>query len=329
MEFDKSQLYSYSSDQLTKYTKKITINQLSQELQKQAEVSWFNMHRIPSESELKSISDVIKLHRTTREDILDLSQRPKVEEFENYLFFSLSTYIPKASNEKKTEQISFILGDNVLISIQERKSDHFQEIRQRLETNLGIIRNKKADYLLYKLLDAIIDNYFSLLDQLSAEIEEMDFQTVKSPTPETLNKIEQHKRTLIYLRKLVFPLKETVARLDIGFPKFIEPENEPYFRDLRDNTQSILDEIDTHKQILDSLAQLYYANLSHRMNEIMKFLTMVGTIFIPLTFIAGIYGMNFAVMPELEWKYGYASVWIVMIVLTIILLLYFKRKKWL
>ena len=322
-----SQLYIFSADHFNVTEDNIDYTQLKKELSPDS-VAWLNFHHIPNDKDLQEISRIFNIHRTTREDILDVTQRPKVEEFEGYLYFSLASFLPSKKGIPNTEQISFILGDHFLISIQERKADHFTEVRNRIIHNTGILRTKKADYLLYRLLDCILDNYQDVLEQLNEEIESLDFEATSSPSPEILNKIEKDKRLLIHLRKLIYPIKEIVARLDIGFPNFILKENEPYFRDIRDTAQSLLDEVDTNKQILESLTQLYYATLSHRMNEIMKVLTMVGAIFIPLTFIAGIYGMNFINMPELEWKYGYYFIWGVMISLALLLLIYFKRKKW-
>lgn len=327
MPIDKCQLYTFNDSTYAVKADKVEFEDINKAV-KADQVSWINFHRIPTEEELVELTKIFSIHRTTKEDILDTTQRPKVEEFEDYLYFSLASFIPSNKGVPNTEQISFVLGKDFLISIQERKSDHFPSVRDRIKNNTGIVRTKKADYLLYRLLDCILDSYFSVLEKISAEIESLDFEATSSPTPEVLNKIETDKRILIHLRKLIFPIKEIVSRLDIGFPKFIDKKNEPYFRDLRDTAQNLLDEIDTNKQIIDSLTQLYYATLSHRMNEIMKVLTMVGAIFIPLTFIAGVYGMNFTNMPELEWKYSYFVTWGVMITLAVVLMIYFKRKKW-
>jgi magnesium transporter len=290
---------------------------------------WLNFHYLPDSEELLHLTKCADLHRTTREDILELQQRPKVEEFTSYLYFSVASVLPSKPGEVRTEQISFILNKNYLISIQEKSRDHFQPVRERIKQNTGIVRTKKADYLLYRLLDALIDNYFEVLEHIAARIEKIDVEIINAHHANTLQQIEESKRELIYLRKIVVPFKEIISRLDKGFPEHIAAENQPYFNDLKDNTFSLLDEIDTHKQILDSLAQLHFAAISHRMNEIMKMLTMVGTIFIPLTFIAGIYGMNFDFMPELNWRYGYFGIWGVMLAISIGLLIYFRKRKWL
>jgi magnesium transporter len=289
---------------------------------------WLNFHYIPEHDELIKLAKSADLHRTTREDIFELQQRPKVEEFKNYLYFAVASVLPSKPGELKTEQISFVLGKNHLISIQEISRDHFQSVRERIKLNTGIVRTKKADYLLYRLLDALIDNYFSILDAISQDIEKIDFEITSNHSAQTLQRIEESKRELIYLRRIIVPFKEIVSRLDKGFPEHIDPSNAPYFNDLKDNTFNLLDEIDTQKQILDSLAQLHFAAISHRMNEVMKMLTMVGTIFIPLTFIVGVYGMNFDVMPELRWKYGYLLTWVGMIAISVGLLIYFRKRKW-
>lgn len=323
-----NQWYSFDSEQ---YTLQRDLEEFSflKDAARLEETHWLNFHYIPENEELIKLSKSAELHRTTREDILELQQRPKVEEFPNYLYFAVASVLPSTPGEIKTEQISFVLGSNYLISIQEISRDHFQSVRERIKLNTGIVRTKKADYLLYRLLDALIDNYFEVLDTISKNIEKIDFEITSSHTPNTLQRIEESKRELIYFRRIVVPFKEIISRLDKGFPDHIDPSNAPYFNDLKDNTSNLLDEIDTNKQILDSLAQLHFASISHRMNEIMKMLTMVGTIFIPLTFIAGIYGMNFEFMPELNWRYGYFGIWGVMLVISIGLLIYFRKRKWL
>jgi magnesium transporter len=293
------------------------------------EIAWLNIHALPKEEELNALSKLFNIHRLTKEDVLDLNQRPKVEEFENYLYFAVSAVVPSRPGTVKTEQISFILLKNQLLSIQEKRSDHFKAVRDRITNNTGILRTKNADYLLYRLLDCIIDDFWKTVEKVAAEIENLDLEAGSNPSPDILNEISNKKKEIIYLRKTINPFREIMTKLERGFPSFINENNIPYFTDLKDNAQMLVDDLDTHKQVLDNLAQLYYANLSHRMNEIMKMLTMVGSIFIPLTFIAGIYGMNFAIMPELEWEFGYLAIWILMLIVTIGILIYFKRRKWL
>lgn len=293
-------------------------------------VHWLNFHSIDCKEEIEDFATEMGLHPLSVEDIYTFVQRPKVEEFDNYIFFSLRSLEPNTSSkELKKEQLSFILGSNYLISFQEKKSDHFTEVRERIEFDKGRIRKRGADYLLYKLLEAIIDNYFEVIEDVQQKIEEYDIRMAEEDDHALFKEIEAEKRQLIELRQVVFPLKELFGQLEKLNNIQIDEENKYYFSDLKDNCLSLLDEIESNKSILEGLGNIYYAIQGQKMNEIMKVLTIVGAIFIPLTFIAGIYGMNFDNIPELHYKNAYFYCMGVMIFLAIAMLVYFKRKKWL
>jgi magnesium transporter len=227
------------------------------------------------------------------------------------------------------EQISFILGKNYLISFQQKSSEHFTDVRDRIEKKRGKIRYKGADFLLFRMLDAIVDNYFEVLVDITDSIEKLEMKLIRVANSDTLKMIEFQKRKLIELRKIVLPLKDVAFQLEKTQSQFINSDNHPYFADLKENCLAVMEEIDANKQILEGMANLYYAIQGQRMNEIMKVLTVVSAIFIPLTFIVGVYGMNFKYMPELEYKYGYYTIVAIMFAISISLLLFFVKRGWL
>jgi magnesium transporter len=289
---------------------------------------WLNFHSILCKEEITKICQNLGIDSLTIEDIYRLQKRPKLEEYPSYIFFSLkSAQYKDGFTLLIKENISFILGDNYLISIQEKSSDHFTEVRERIEKKKGKIREKGPEYLIFRMLEAITENYFEVIDQISAEIGRIE-KKVKTANSDILEEIEINKRRLIELKKNAVPIKEITSQLEKLDCHFIDLENNRYFSDLKDSCQSILEEIEASKQILDGMSNLFYAAQGQKMNEIMKLLTLVSTVFIPLTFIAGIYGMNFEYMPELKWRYGYFAVWAAIAVVTALLLAFFRRKGW-
>lgn len=327
------QLYCYDSENISiqketlkSFLDKVTISNL-----KDAEVHWINFHDISDKPRIEKFFQDQNYDRLTIEDIYTTGKRPKLEEYDDYLFFAIRSALPSGAdnNKLKQEQISFILGQNYLISLQEKSSDHFTEVRERLTNKKGVIRDKGADFLLYRLLDAIVDNYFEVLDETTKVVEKLDKQLTISRDPHLPQKIEIQKRKLLELRKIVLPLKDIALLLEAAQHNYLSKENHHYFVDLKENCYSILDEIDTNKSLLEGMSSLYYAIQGQRMNEIMKVLTVVSAIFIPLTFIVGVYGMNFDNMPELHYKYGYHIVWGAMTVVAISLVVYFIKRGWL
>lgn len=290
-----------------------------------------NFHSLKNKAEITSLCAKLGIDKLITESIFTGTKRPRVEEYADYVFFSIhSALIKDPSNfELKKEKISFVLGDNFLISFQERSSDHFPEVRERIESGRGRIRMKGPDYLLHRLLEAIIDNYIEVVETIGDTITVLDNTVLRNPQSSMLKKVEWEKRKLIDLRKTVFPLKELFLQIDRIENKLIIDAHKNYFVELKDNCASLIDEIDAQTKMLEGVANLYFASQGQRMNEIMKVLTVTSAIFIPLTFLVGVYGMNFHFMPELTWKYGYLFIWLAMVTVAVVLLLIFWRKGWL
>lgn len=291
---------------------------------------WLNFHSLDYADEIEMLCNSLSIDRTTYEDIYTNYKRARLEEYDNYLYIKIKSALPRVNSSRlEEENISFIVSTKYLISFQEKSSDHFPEVRDRIELKKGKIRTAGTDFLLFRMLEAIIDNYFEVLEDIVASIERLERVLVLRIESDTLKKIEHEKRKLIELRKIVFPLKEVTTQLIRIQTPFLKKESRSYFTKLNDNCLTILEEIDANKQIMEGMNNLYYAVQGQKMNQIMKVLTIVSTIFIPLTFIVGVYGMNFINMPELEMKNGYFITWGVMIFIAIMLLWYFFKKGWL
>ena len=327
------QIYKYDNDffLISKNTPSYFATEfVSTEIQKD-KVVWLNFHSIDDKTEIEKLCDSLHIDKLSVEDIFREKHRPKLEEYPNYLFFSIRSALPDENNVfvLEQEQISFILGNHYLISFQPKSSDHFPDVRERIEKKRGKIRTKGPDFLLFRMLEAIIDNYFEVLENITETISELETRLLHNSSSDTLKLVELQKRKLSELRKIVIPLKEATSQLEKSQSQLIDKENHYYFLDLREHCFSVLEEIDNNKQILDGMTNLYYAIQGQKMNEIMKLLTIVSAIFIPLTFIVGVYGMNFKNMPELETKYGYFIAIGGMVTLAILLIFYFKKRGWL
>jgi magnesium transporter len=226
------------------------------------------------------------------------------------------------------EQISFVLGPNYLISFQEKEGDLFNGFRERIRLDQGRVRKKEADYLMYRLTDIIVDNYYNVLDRIGEIIEETEEKAYEEPSTDTFQKIQQIKKELIYLRKALYPLRDAVSKILKGESSFIKEENMPFYSDLYDHIVHLIDSVDTYRDLTASLLDMHWNAMNSKMNEVMKVLTVISTIFIPLTFIVGVYGMNFDFMPGLHWRWGYTSIWVIMIVVVLGMISFFKYKKW-
>jgi len=293
-------------------------------------VRWINVDGIHQVEVLELLGDCFELHPLVLEDILNTDQRPKLEDFGDYLFVVLKTfYYNDQSDEVEPEQISLILGPSLVLSFQERAGDVFDPIRERIRNGKGRIRRMGADYLAYALLDSVVDHYFVVLEQVGEKVEFLEEELVTNPTPETLQTIHSLKRDMIFLRKSVWPLREVIGALERGESSLIKESTGIYLRDVYDHTIQVIDTIETFRDMISGMLDIYLSSVSNRMNEVMKVLTIIATIFIPLTLVAGIYGMNFQYMPELGWRWGYPVVWLVMLVIGALMLVYFRRKKWL
>jgi len=293
-------------------------------------VTWINIDGIHDTEVIEKIGSHYDLHALTLEDILTTGQRPKFEDLEKHLFIVLNML--SFSDEKQqiqAEQVSIILGPNFVISFQESIGDVFEPIRDRIRNAKGRIRKMGCDYLMYSLMDAVVDGYFSILERFGEKIELMEEELVASANEQTLKRIHQLKREMIFLRKSVWPLRELISGLERSESGLIAESTAVYLRDLYDHTIQVIDTVESFRDMVSGMLDIYLSVLSNRMNAVMKVLTIIATIFIPLTFIAGVYGMNFKYMPELEWKFGYEVIWVVMLIVAVIMLIYFKRKKWL
>jgi len=299
-------------------------------------VTWVNIDGLHDVETIDKIGKCYDIHPLILEDIVNTDQRPKIEDFENYIFFVLKMlYLDEKTHEIHAEQVSLILGPNYVISFQESIGDVFDSIRNRIRSSKGRIRKMGNDYLAYSLIDAIVDNYFVILEKVGEKIESIEEKVISNPIPETLQTIYNLKRGIIFLRKSVWPLREVISGLQRSESKLINRSTNIYLRDVYDHTIQVIDSIETYRDMTSGMLDIYMSSVSNKMNEVMKVLTIFAAIFIPLTFIAGVYGMNFNPnaspfnMPELSWKWGYIAIWIVMICVAITMLIYFRRKKWL
>lgn len=291
------------------------------------QVNWLNLDGLHNQDVIETIQKRFNLHSLLIDDVLS-DQRPKAEEFDDYLFFTLKMLYKIEGESIDYEQISFVLGKNFLISFQEKEGDLFDGFRDRIRLDQGRVRKKQADYLLYRLIDIIVDNYYNVLDRIGDLIEEMEETVYEHPSTHSFNKIQALKKELIFLRKALYPLRDALSKITKGETEFVQDENLRFFSDVYDHVAHIIDSLDTYKDLTSNLLDIHINAMNNKLNEVMKVLTVISTIFIPLTFIVGVYGMNFDVMPELRWEYGYYTVWSVMIVIVLGMLAFFRHKKW-
>ena len=299
-------------------------------------VTWINIDGLHDVEIIEKLGNQFELHPLILEDVLHTEQRPKYEDFDNYIFVVLRMLqYNEQIQDIESEQVSLILGTNFVISFQERVGDVFDSVRERLRNAKGKIRKMGSDYLAYALLDAIVDSYFVILEKVGERIESMEEELVVNPKEKTLQQIHTMKREMISLRKSIWPLREVISGLQRSESSLIAETTGIYLRDIYDHTIQVIDTVESFRDMVSGMLDIYLSSISNKMNTVMKVLTIIATIFIPLTFIAGIYGMNFNPekspwnMPELNWYWGYPVVWLVMAVIAVIMLIYFKRKKWL
>ncbi len=297
---------------------------------KETDIAWINIEGIHDTVLVEKIGAIFHLHPLLLEDILNPQQRPKLDEYDDVVFIiAKMLFTDKQRDKIIDEQVSFVLGKNFLLTFQESKpGDAFDTVRERIINNKGKIRKEKTDYLCYRLLDAIVDNYFEVLEKIGDRLEDIESKIIQNPEKSAIQKTHELKRELIFLRKITWPLREVINNFHRGEHPLINQSTKIYMRDLYDHTIQVIDTIETYRDWLSGLEDLYLSSLSNKMNEVMKMLTMIATLFIPLTFIVGLYGMNFKYMPELEWRWGYGFVWGIMISLTVFMIYYFKKKKW-
>lgn len=299
-------------------------------------VTWINVDGIHRIDILQKLSLCYDLHHLVLEDILNINQRPKMEDLGAYIYIAakMLSYDEKTGGISE-EQVSILFGSNFLITFQEEKpGDVFDVTRQRIKNNKGKIRKMGPDYLAYSLLDAIVDNYFIILENIGERVETIEDELISNPVPKTLHQINELKRNIIFLRKSVWPLREVINGITRSGSALIKDNTLIYFNDIYDHTIQVIDTIEAFRDIVSGMLDIYLSSLSNRLNQIMKVLTIIATIFMPLTFIAGIYGMNFNTaaspinMPELNWRFGYLFVLNLMALIALGMLAYFKRKNW-
>jgi magnesium transporter len=299
-------------------------------LKEKKTVTWINIDGLHDLNIIEKIGKHYGLHPLVLEDIVHTTQRPKIDDHENYIYLVIKMISREESNHSiEIEQVSLIMGPGYVISFQEKEGDVFHEIRERIRSGKGRIRKMGADYLAYALLDAIVDNYFIILEAIGDKLEALEEELLQNPTPDTSSGIFGLKSELIFLRRSVWPLRELINGLERGESGLIKKTTIVFLRDLYDHTIQVMDTVEAYRDVISGMRDTYLSSISNRMNEVMKVLTLIATIFIPLTFIAGIYGMNFQFMPELSWRWSYPIVWGVMVVIGIFMLFFFRKKKWL
>jgi magnesium transporter len=324
-----------SYDEATIEEKEIAQNEVEEPQKSAKHVTWINLDGVHDVEQIGKIGETFAIHPLIREDIVNTGHRPNMESFENHIFVVLKMLsYDREKNEVKIEQVSFILGTNYVLSFQEREGDVFEAVRERIRKTKGRIRQMGADFLFYALIDAIVDNYFVVLEGLGEQIEEVEDELVTDPRPEVQQTIHQLKREMIFIRRSVWPLRELVNGLIRDESPLIKKNTSVYLRDVYEHTIQVIETMETYRDMVSGMQDLYLSGISNKMNEVMKVLTIIATIFIPLTFIAGVYGMNFNPevslfnMPELNARFGYITVWAVMLVTAAAMVRYFKRKKW-
>ncbi len=291
--------------------------------------TWLNVDGLHDTAMVARIGEHFRIHSLTLEDVLHTGQRPKAEAFERYEYIVLKMLRLDQEVGIVSEQVSLILTPTSLISFQESEGDVFETVRDRLRKGRGHLREGGGDYLAYALLDALVDQYFVILDHIAEQVDQIEEEILGVSNPETLQSLHRLKRSTLFLHRNIRPLREVITALSREEGTQFRPDTRFFLRDVLDHTLQVIDTIESYRELLSSLLEIYLSSISNRMNEIMKVLTIIATLFIPVTFIAGIYGMNFRYMPELAWRWGYPLAWAVMLGMMIAMLLYFKKKNWL
>lgn len=321
------QLISYNKNDIDESTF-TDIEDALVKIDKSEKMSWLNVIGLHDIQIIKKIAEHFDLHKLSGEDILSVGQRPKLDEYDHYIHIAAKMFrVEEGSIED--EQVTIIFAKGLLITFQEKEGDVFNGVRERLFENKGQIRQRHTDYLAYALLDSIVDHYFIAIEHFGNVIEELEVELLENPSDKILPDLHEVRREASYIRRSVFPLREAVSRFEKLEVPYMHKETKLFIRDLYDHTVQVIETVTVLKDAVSGLLDLYMSSVSNRMNNVMKVLTIVSTIFIPLTFIAGVYGMNFTNMPELEYKYGYLITMIAMAILTLLMIFYFKRKKWL
>lgn len=290
-------------------------------------VNWYNINGLSTEN-IRLFGEYFGIHSLVLEDILNTDQRPKTELFDNFVFITLKMLRPEADQIIGYEQISIVLGKHFVLSIQELDGDIFDPIRERIRTSKGQLKSRKNDYLFYLLVDAIVDHYFIILELLGEKIEKLELDVLLESQKKHINEIQELKTEILLLRKTILPVRDALGKVKIEDNGLIDIATMRYFDDIHDHVMEISETIELYREMLNYSTDLYNAGMNNKMNEIMKVLTVMSAIFIPLTFIAGVYGMNFQNMPELGFHWGYFSVLAIMLSIALGMIFYFYKKKW-
>ncbi|MFZ5450080.1 MAG: magnesium/cobalt transporter CorA [Thermodesulfobacteriota bacterium] len=315
-EFTQSEYDSFSQCQLVK---------------PESGVTWINVNGLSQVKDLEQVGECFNIHHLVLEDILDIEQRSKIEDYETYLYIVLKAirHFPDSQKiEIRSDQVSLILGPHYVISFHEGHSDLFAPVRDRLAIEKGRIRKMGADFLAYSLMDLIVDHYFVELEAFSDKVESLEDEVVARPTPQTLREVHQFKNDMIMLRKSLWPLREVIARLERRESPLISENLTMYLKDVYDHTIIAIETVETYRDILSGMLDIYLSSVNNRLTEIMRMLTIIATIFMPLNFITSFYGMNFKNMPELQWHYGYYGVMGLILIVAVSMIMFFKRKHW-
>ncbi|NWF98510.1 MAG: magnesium/cobalt transporter CorA [Nitrospirae bacterium] len=294
-------------------------------------INWLNIDGVHNTETIEKIGALYNLHPLTLEDIVNTGQMPKIEEYDNYTFIVLKMLYYNDNNKSiEVEQISICLGNNFVLTFQEEKEkDAFKNVKDRLRLSKGRLRKAGADYLVYSMIDSVVDSYFLILEKIGEKIELLEEQVLNEPSEQVLHQIHALKREMIFLRKTIWPVRDVISTIEKGGSNFILDSMHIYFRDVYDHTIRVIETIETYRDILSGILDIYLSSISNRINAVMKVLTIIATIFMPLTFLAGIYGMNFEYMPELKWKWGYPLILAIMLFIGVTMVIYFKKKDWL
>ena len=293
-------------------------------------VTWINVNGVHDPEIIEKIGKFFDIHPLTLEDILNTGHRPKIDDYEDYLYIVLKMLsLDIKENDIHSEQISLVIGKNYVISFQEKESDVFNPLRNRIRSGKGRIRKGSTDYLAYTIVDAVVDNYYIILEKINEKIEDIEEELVTNPNPKTLQSIHYLKRETLSIRKSIRPLRDIIVSMERGESPLIQDSSQVYLRDLHDHSIQIIETVETLRDMISGMLDIYLSSVSNKMNEVMKTLTIFAAIFIPLTFIAGLYGMNFEYMPELRVRWAYPTLLGIMFVIGMSFVIYFKKKKWL
>lgn len=327
VEKSKIRLFRYDEASVTEEDVS-SVSELSRE-KDQPGICWINVDGLQDVRLLEEIGALFGLHPLIMEDILNTDQRSKMEDFTDYIYVVLKNFYNHGDENVHAEQVSIVLGKNFVLSFMEKKSEVFEPIRERLRANKGKIRKAGADYLTHHIIDNIVDQYFIMLEDIEERIETLEDDLIRQTTPAKLQAIHNLKRKLIFMRKSLWPLRETISSLQRSDSPLIEEPNAIYFKDIFDHIIAVIDTVDTFRDMLSGMLDIYLSSASMKLNEVMKVLTIIATLFMPLTFLAGVYGMNFKYMPELAWPWGYFGLWGIMLTIAVLMIMFFRRKKWL